>query len=46
MSTALKKAGTTTSTDHAVTDLSLAEWGQREIKIAETEMPGLMALRE
>ena len=32
--------------DYKVADLSLAEWGQKEIKIAETEMPGLMALRE
>jgi len=32
--------------DHKVKDLSLAEWGRREIAIAETEMPGLMALRE
>ncbi|MBT9594871.1 MAG: adenosylhomocysteinase, partial [Vitreoscilla sp.] len=32
--------------DHAVADLSLAAWGRKEIKIAETEMPGLMAIRE
>ena len=32
--------------DYQVADLSLAAWGQREIAIAETEMPGLMALRE
>ena len=32
--------------DHIVADLSLAEWGRREIAIAETEMPGLMATRE
>ena len=31
--------------DHIVKDLSLAEWGRKEIEIAETEMPGLMALR-
>ena len=31
--------------DHAVRDLSLAAWGRKEIKIAETEMPGLMAIR-
>ena len=31
---------------HAVADLSLAAWGRKEIKIAETEMPGLMAIRE
>ena len=34
-----------TSPDHAVADLSLAAWGRREIRIAETEMPGLMAIR-
>ena len=32
--------------DYRVADLSLAEWGAKEIAIAETEMPGLMALRE
>jgi adenosylhomocysteinase len=32
--------------DHKVKDLSLAEWGRKEINIAETEMPGLMAIRE
>ena len=31
--------------DHAVADLSLATWGRKEIRIAETEMPGLMAIR-
>jgi len=35
-----------TSEDFKVADLSLADWGRKEIKIAETEMPGLMALRE
>jgi len=33
-------------TDHKVADLSLADWGRKEIRIAETEMPGLMAIRE
>ena len=33
-------------TDHAIADPSLADWGRKEIKIAETEMPGLMAIRE
>ncbi|MCF4167660.1 adenosylhomocysteinase [Zavarzinia compransoris] len=33
-------------TDFKVKDLSLADWGRKEIAIAETEMPGLMALRE
>jgi adenosylhomocysteinase len=32
--------------DYKVKDISLAEWGRKEIEIAETEMPGLMALRE
>jgi adenosylhomocysteinase len=32
--------------DFAVTDLALADWGHKEIRIAETEMPGLMAIRE
>lgn len=31
--------------DYKIADLSLAEWGRKEIAIAETEMPGLMALR-
>jgi len=33
-------------TDYVVADLSLAAWGRKELEIAETEMPGLMALRE
>ena len=32
--------------DHAVADLSLADWGRKEIRIAESEMPALMAIRE
>lgn len=32
--------------DYKVADISLAEWGRNEISLAETEMPGLMALRE
>ena len=32
-------------TDYAVKDMSLADWGRKEIAIAETEMPGLMAVR-
>ncbi len=32
--------------DYVVADLSLADWGRKEIRIAETEMPGLMAIRE
>jgi len=34
------------SQDYKVADMSLAEWGRKETTIAETEMPGLMALRE
>gem|GEM_PF-2573766 len=34
------------TTDFHVADLSLAPWGRKEIAIAETEMPGLMAIRE
>jgi adenosylhomocysteinase len=37
---------TTSSKDFKVADLSLADWGRKEIAIAETEMPGLMALRK
>ena len=32
--------------DYKVADISLADYGRKEIAIAETEMPGLMALRE
>ncbi|MDR3530953.1 MAG: adenosylhomocysteinase, partial [Rhodopila sp.] len=32
--------------DFKVKDLSLAEWGRKEISMAEDEMPGLMAIRE
>ncbi len=32
--------------DYKVADMSLAKWGREEVKIAETEMPGLMALRD
>ena len=35
-----------TSHDYKVADMSLADWGRKEIRIAETEMPGLMALRQ
>ncbi len=38
-------APTLSATDYRVADLSLAEWGRKEINIAEHEMPGLMALR-
>jgi len=33
-------------TDYKVADIGLADWGRKEINVAETEMPGLMALRE
>lgn len=33
------------TTDYKVADMGLADWGRKEIRIAETEMPGLMALR-
>ncbi len=33
-------------TDYVIKDISLAAWGNKEIEIAETEMPGLMAVRE
>ena len=47
MSAVLKPATTPAGTpDYVVADLGLAEWGRKEIRIAETEMPGLMAIRE
>lgn len=36
----------TVTTDYKVADIGLADWGRKEIDIAETEMPGLMALRK
>ena len=36
----------TAANDFVVADLKLADWGRKEIRIAETEMPGLMAIRE
>ncbi|MGI9440015.1 MAG: adenosylhomocysteinase [Parvibaculales bacterium] len=36
----------TANADYKIADISLADWGRKEIAIAETEMPGLMALRE
>ncbi|MEJ8855969.1 adenosylhomocysteinase [Variovorax robiniae] len=45
MSAVLKPTPVAT-TDQAIADLSLAAWGRKEIRIAETEMPGLMAIRE
>ena len=45
-STKPKKTAHADHADYVVKDLSLAEWGRKEIAIAETEMPGLMATRE
>src|SRR5215204_4591997 len=39
-------ANVASKNDFQVADLSLADWGRKEILIAETEMPGLMAIRE
>jgi adenosylhomocysteinase len=36
----------TTAADYVIADIGLADWGRKEIRIAETEMPGLMAIRE
>jgi adenosylhomocysteinase len=45
--TALSKAAKAPkAADHHVADLSLADWGRKEIRIAESEMPALMAMRE
>jgi len=44
MNATLKPAAT--AADFKVADLALADWGRKEIVIAETEMPGLMAIRE
>src|SRR5512139_3779625 len=43
---AVLKSTASTANDFVVADLNLADWGRKEIRIAETEMPGLMALRE
>jgi adenosylhomocysteinase len=40
------KAAEAVTNDYHVADMSLADWGRREIAIAETEMPGLMQIRE
>jgi len=40
------EAAAAVNPDYKVADLSLADWGRKEIAIAETEMPGLMAVRE
>ena len=46
MSAVSMKSSTSPNQDYFVADLGLADWGRKEIKIAETEMPGLMAIRE
>ncbi|MFZ9345521.1 MAG: adenosylhomocysteinase [Burkholderiaceae bacterium] len=46
MSAVLKPVTANGQPDFKVADMSLAEWGRKEIRIAETEMPGLMAIRE
>jgi adenosylhomocysteinase len=43
---AVLKSTTSAKNDFVVADLRLADWGRKEIRIAETEMPGLMAIRE
>src|SRR5690349_13950583 len=42
MNAVVKPAGN----DYRIADISLADWGRKELNIAETEMPGLMAIRE
>ena len=46
MNAVLKPNQLTPTQDFHVADMSLAAWGRKEIKIAETEMPGLMAIRQ
>jgi hypothetical protein len=46
MSAVLKPVTANGQPDYKVADLSLADWGRKEIRIAETEMPGLMAIRQ
>ena len=46
MDTLAEKAKTMTTQDYKIADINLADWGRKEIAIAETEMPGLMAIRE
>ncbi len=43
---AVMKTSQTTGPDFVVGDVKLADWGRKEIRIAETEMPGLMAIRD
>tara|TARA_Y100000588_G_scaffold387485_1_gene485352 strand:- start:1655 stop:2977 length:1323 start_codon:yes stop_codon:yes gene_type:complete len=46
MANTAKQSNIKSINDYKVVDISLAEWGEKEIKIAETEMPGLMSLRQ
>src|SRR3954465_8523008 len=46
MSTTTDAPTTTTTPDHKVADIGLADFGRKEIRLAEHEMPGLMAMRE
>ena len=46
MSAVLKAPEPVSTPDQAIADITLAAWGRKEIKIAETEMPGLMAIRD
>src|SRR5437764_585655 len=46
MSTTTTDVKKTKSEDFKIADISLADWGRKEISIAEKEMPGLMAIRE
>ena len=46
MNTATKPKAAAAAPDYVVKDIALAEFGRKEISLAETEMPGLMATRE
>jgi adenosylhomocysteinase len=46
MNAILKSSPPAGNADHAIADPALAAWGRKEIRIAETEMPGLMSIRE
>ena len=46
MTTSAHAVTTASGFDYKVADLQLAEWGRKEIRLAEQEMPGLMSLRE
>jgi adenosylhomocysteinase len=43
---AVLKTKTDSTPDYVIADIGLADWGRKEIRIAETEMPGLMAIRD